>query len=583
MTTPVNTKGTLYNVLRAIDQTEPKLSLCEIIDDVEHSKSSKFFIDFNLHENKIVVGFEKGASIDDMKLMLTWHNLKDREDVTMSTCGVGIKYFMYYFRGEMHIISKTNSDDTYLEAFINTQKIYDALQKSNNEVSDNVFLEVLANSTSYPKEIDSSDIRPKQKKYFDYSNTELDIPFKPELLFFIDKIYKNKFIENIIGNTKDEEIISIKKSLNSKYYLNIVHENLKIYLKFPNNKGWDLLKGYDTIGHDHRKFPLSFTICGKKDEKNMDIFKYNNNYYQIKKNGGSSLRELYKGNPDIIEELFEFNQYNIDIISDELKKNINGTSCEEYAGIYLKLGSYVINDLPIKSALVKRNFGGAKNYRALLTPKNERAKSLLNIKGLKGLFDLTNMVELNKTIHILASSIYKKYFDALQEDHEITPDIHDIIVVKNSNKNKRPSSEIKDTSGHCYIIRLGDTFWKHGITTGGKNKGFDRVKDYVDKKTYDKIKSDYPNENIYDIEDIGCEILNLMQCKNIKGIESDVLNYINTESRYKTFETKHKSGQISEFFSCNEDDIKPLKQFIKMRKNYESDESDKSDDNDESD
>ena len=47
MSTPVNTKGTLYNVLRAIDQTEPKLALYEIIDDVEHSKSSKFFIDFN--------------------------------------------------------------------------------------------------------------------------------------------------------------------------------------------------------------------------------------------------------------------------------------------------------------------------------------------------------------------------------------------------------------------------------------------------------------------------------------------------------------------------------------------------------
>jgi hypothetical protein len=485
---------------------------------------------------------------------------------------------MYYFRGEMHIISKTNSDDTYLEAFINTQKIYDALQKSNSEVSANVFLEVLSNSTSYPKEIDSSDIRPKQKKYFDYSNTDLDIPFKPELLFFIDKIYKNKFIENIIGNTKDDEIISIKKSLNSKYYLNIVHENLKIYLKFPNSEGWDLLKGYDTIGHDHRKFPLSFTICGKKDEKNMDIFKYNNNYYQIKKNGGSSLRELYKGNPDIIEELFEFNQYNIDISVDELKKNINGMSCEEYAGIYLKLGTYVINDLPIKSALVKRNFGGAKNYRALLTPKNEKAKSLLNIKGLKGLFDLTNMVELNRTIHMLASSIYKKYYDLLNENLVTTPDVNDIIIVKNSNKNKRPSSDTKDTTGHSYIIRLGDTLWKHGITTGGKNKGFDRVKDYVDKKMHNKIKSDYPNENIYDIEDINCVFLSLKPCRNIKSIESDVLNYINTHNRYKTFETKHKSGQISEYFSCNEDDIKFLKQFIKVRKNCENYESEESGD-----
>ena len=95
MSTPVDTKGTIFNVLRAVDETEPKLVLNEIIDDVEHSNSNKIFIDFSLHDNQVIVGFEKKACIDDMNSMLKWNTLKDKQDVSMSTCGVGIKYFMY--------------------------------------------------------------------------------------------------------------------------------------------------------------------------------------------------------------------------------------------------------------------------------------------------------------------------------------------------------------------------------------------------------------------------------------------------------------------------------------------------------
>ena len=577
MSTPVDTKGTIFNVLRAVDETEPKLVLNEIIDDVEHSNSNKIFIDFSLHDNQVIVGFEKKACIDDMNSMLKWNTLKDKQDVSMSTCGVGIKYFMYYFRGEIHIISKTDNQDNYLEAFLNSKKIYDELQKNNDEVSNNKFLEILSRCTSYPKEIDYSDIRSKQKIYFDNSKT--DIPFKPELLFFIDKCFKNKMIENILKDG-EEYISKIKKNLNSKYYLNIAHDNLELYLKFP-NKDWELLKGYDTIGHDHRKFSLSVTICGIKSENKMDIIKCNNTYYQISKNGssGGTIRKKYTGNTDIIEEFYGFNQYNIDISDEELKKNINGKTCEEYAGIYLKLGSYIINDLPIKTALVKRNFGGAKNYRALLTPKNENAKNKLNIKGLKGSFDLTQMEILHKTIQVLVSSIYKKYYDAFCKNPDVTPDIDDIFIVENSNKKKLSSRDTKDTSGHSYIIRLGETLWKHGITTGGKNDGIDRVKNYGDKNTYDKIKFDYPNENIYDIQDIDCVFLTLKKCKNIKGLESDVLDYINTNSKYRTYNSKIKTGQISEFFSCDEADIKYLIDFIKIQKNCEGCENCESDDN----
>ena len=51
-------KGTIINIVgRGIDETPFHMALFEPIDDAEHSASKKVFVDINVHEKTILIGF----------------------------------------------------------------------------------------------------------------------------------------------------------------------------------------------------------------------------------------------------------------------------------------------------------------------------------------------------------------------------------------------------------------------------------------------------------------------------------------------------------------------------------------------
>ena len=59
-------KGVIRSQIRGIENNDPTETLYEIIDDRKHSNSNKFFLDFNYHDKKMVFGFEKEASKDNI-------------------------------------------------------------------------------------------------------------------------------------------------------------------------------------------------------------------------------------------------------------------------------------------------------------------------------------------------------------------------------------------------------------------------------------------------------------------------------------------------------------------------------------
>ncbi len=561
MATTVNSKGTIRNILRGIDDIDIKMLLYEMIDDAEHSKSKKIFIDFNLHENRIIIGYEKKATIQQMNSLLMWNDIKDKDhsdgDLTIATCAQGSKFFLYHFRGETTIISKTDNNNVLLESGMSTAMIYDDNIKPINELNNDEFVGTLSRCTTYPRNQKMDDLRSKHKMYFDGSKT--DIPFSPEMIIYIDDVNKEN-IEKI----KNKDIQSaLIKSLNSKYYYNIKYDGLDIFIKYPDSP-FKKLDGFDTVGIDHKKNEFIITICKANNEF---IIKYKNNYYTIKRNGNSILRTLYTGETDKIQELYLFKQFIIDIDNKKLKENINGKSGEEYSGIYLQLGNYIINDLPVKDDLTKRNLPGSSSYRGIFTPLNTVAKDLLQLKGLKASFDLTNMVDLNK-IFKQCIQIYKHYNSEISKNPTKEPEPKDFLLIENSNKNKISSSDKQSVSGHYYIMRLGEFFWKSGITTGGKKNGLDRIKTYGLEQEYNEIKKDYPDEILYDIQDIEVYFLNVVKYDKIHTIEAKALDFINEHTGFKTYAHKKKDAKISEFFHCSEENALKLKKYVKSYYDY---------------
>jgi hypothetical protein len=274
--------------------------------------------------------------------------------------------------------------------------------------------------------------------------------------------------------------------------------------------------------------------------------------FQIQKNGNSSVRTKIVVNDCDIHKLllqFTFTQYQCTITEEDdknLKQSIVGTSLEDYCGIYLKIGTKFIDGKPIACSLVKRNLPGAKHYRGILNLENpKKTKLMLGIHGLKSEFNLTHMNSLEYVIK-QCCAIYKSF---CTKHNNLPPDFDTIepetyCIVKTSNEKSTRTAK----PGYNYLRVVGTHFYKFGMTheSGAKARLFDTCSN----EDYEKLKSDFPKEDIFSPEKFYYEYIS-PKFNTCASTEQKVKEDIMQRQDVVCFD--HKIGDdIREYFHCED-------------------------------
>jgi len=495
--------GTIRNIIRGVDVPSPHTLIAEVIDDGEHSGSSKIFIDFNTHDKKIIIGFENPATEDQLDKMITWNPSSGIHHTSkISTCGQGLKYYEFRARGEHTHATRTFDEESgkymFKTSFINSSNIYKAANSA--DISESAFSEILRKNTGYvtcSDEIISTigDI---------FTNKENIYPFQAETIFSAKNISNDKLLEWF---NEDDNIKNLNKELTNKYFEEIKMGKLIIYIKYPGREFCELGKdcNTDVIGSTNQQNRHVTELYYVKDlfdkfKKGDYIIRIKNTMFQIHKNGNSWARNItYVKDCDMPKLIlqFTFTQYTISNTSDEddkiLKRFIVGTSLEDYCGIYLKIGDKFIDGKPIASSLTKRNLQGARLYRGILNLENpEVTKSMLGIHGLKSEFNLTHMISLEIIIK-QCCAIYKtfcsKYNNFPPAFDTIEPDTY--CIVKTSNEKTTRTTK----PGHNYLRVVGKHFYKFGITYE-KNRT-NRIFNTYSINDVEKLRQAFPDEDIF--------------------------------------------------------------------------------------
>jgi hypothetical protein len=528
-------KGAIRSCLSCIGDLPYEMTLFEIIDNREHSKSKSVFIDFDMHNKKITIGYSNAARKDQIDNMVRWYNVTNThyEGSNIATRASGMKLFEYTATGEYSHISRTDKN-TYYESFTNTSEINKSLK--DRDISNKDFSETLHRETQFAREKDNV-----IQVFEDIINNNNNLyPFSPKTIISVSKISNNDFLSYIKNVDNQDALI---KKFRIKHYSEIFNNDLELYIKFPNKNFNKVdIHGYiDVIGNSNNYVNKHNTqIYISKDDDSRFYLEHNNMFYTQKKNGNSILRQKLEDNdkinainkekPDFILE-----QYNTKNISnEEKKKSIIGSSLEHYAGLYINIGDVFISCEKSKWNVTDRNLSGSKNYRCVLKINSDAAKSYIGLNGLKSLFDLTTKPELHKVIKGL-TDIYKKYINC---GKPLDPDKYFIV------ESSAQKSEIdKKLEGYFYICNVGKDFYKLGIFTNR-----DRIFDYNNEKNIDVLKNDFKEENIYEKPTIILPILD--KIPNIKLKEQEIKCFINDSENCITYDA-NIGEDIREYFHCN--------------------------------
>jgi hypothetical protein len=550
-------KGAIRSVLAGVENLPPEMALYEVIDDKEHSNSNKVFIDIDIHNRRVVIGFENPATSEQIKNMVTWFSInKTHYDPNrIATRGTGYRLFCFLVRGDYTHIS--NIDDSWVTSSINTTKIFDA--EINPEVSNKEFSEILQTSTLLLKV--EPELYPRHKNIAE--NKDNDYPFTPKTIIEAKNV-SNETILNYFSNKENQQ--NILKQLRIKYYNEIFEKKTEIYIKFPNDTEFNKISNNDCIdvigitNNCINKHIINIFISEDTKHHYGYIIEINGKFYKYKKNGNSILRNLLtkeeyeifiNRTPD-----YTFVQYNIkntDNMSPEEKSklynSIIGKSLEYYAGVYINIGGVFINSEKVTWGNKERNLQGSKHYRGVLYVNTQNAKQDIGLSGLKAQYSLLTKKNLHDVIKSL-TDIYKKY-NILGKTQN--PD--EYVLVQSS---AQKSTGEKKLDGYPYIICIGRNFYKLGFESTQT-----RIYDYNKTEKIEENKIAFPEEEIY--EKPFLVYLSLHKIPNIRGLEQNIKSIVNNSDICETYDAQ--GGDIREYFHCdNFYQVLPL--IIKEIENY---------------
>ena len=555
-------KGTIINIVgRGIDETPFHMALFEPIDDAEHSGSKYVFVDINTHEKTIVIGFEKTATEDQINNMVKWNQVSEIHNTNnLCTVGQGLKHFTYQARGKTVNYSLSNETSKYYVSSANTHEIY--TEAINRDSSESKFTEFFSKYTKY---VDVNEIKympPAIRTIFD--NSENQYPFSPKTIIVCKDINNDSLFDYL----KDEKNISdLKKELYNKYFHEIYHSNLNLYVKMPNNIAFEKFecnKTFDVIGStikhkEHNTDIYEVIIDEAGFKKNELLMCIDGSFYNVRKNGTSYIRAQVFPSSESIKFLFRYTQYHFQddkVTNDKLRENIVGTSLETYSGVYLFFGKKFINSKPIASNLVTRNLQGNKHYRGIMDIQNPETKNKLQIHGLKAKFNLANMQSIENIIK-QCTIIYKNYCKLLETNK--TPLPNDYVKVESSNK-KTDKTIKREIAGIDYILKVGPDFYKLG-QTGSKNKS-KRIFNYFSDDDFEQVKKDFPNEIMYPKHKIHYVYFPSYEIKNSKSLEQTLKEMIVSDPDITTYDHKNDGDDIREYFHCDKQKLDELIEYL---------------------
>lgn len=566
--------GTIRNIIRGVDEAPPHTLIAEMIDDADHSNSKKVFVDINTRDGKVVLGFENAATQDQLNKMVEWNPTSEIHSTSnISTCGQGLKYYEFRFRGEQIHATKT-WDDTkqkfmYRKSILNSADIYNSAKSP--DVSESAFSEVLKKNTTYANRT-SNEIEASLEAIFE--NAEAKYPFNPKTII-ISKDITNDILLHQLDN--EENINMLEKELVNKYYEEINSGSLDIYIKFPTDKEFRILGkdcNIDIIGSTIKQnehitdlfyIEKDFELDKIKFKKGDYLISVNDKIFRILKMGNSNARTqvmLSSEDKSNLLHQFRFTQYNIPVpptkdAEAELKKQIVGTSMEDYCGVYLKIGDKFIDGHPISCNLTKRNLQGAKLYRGILQLMNpKKTKMMLGIHGLKSEFNLGRMKALEQIIK-QCCTIYKnfcgKFKGTIPPYSSVDPNNYCVVETSNSKSVKTSKP------GNMYLRVVGTNFFKLGIT-GSSNRA-NRIFNPLDDADYETLKKDFPDEELLPIHKQYYEYLS-PEFKRCSSTEQSIKETLMGLQDVITYDNK-TGGDIREYFHCdNPEVIKEIKMMM---------------------
>ena len=554
--------GTIRSIIRGVDEAPPHTLLAEMIDDADHSNSKQVFVDINSRDKQVVLGFEHAATQDQLNKMVEWNPTSEIHSTSnISTCGQGLKYYEFRFRGEQTHAAKT-WDETkqkfmYRKSILNSDDIYKSAKSP--DVSESAFSEVLKKNTTYANRI-SDEIETSLGTIFE--NKEDKYPFDPKTIIISKDIANDKLLDQL---DSEEHLITLEKELINKYYEEINSGALTIHIKFPKDKEFRILGqgcNTDIIGSTDKQnehitelfyIETNFEIEKIKFKKGDYLISINGKMFRILKMGNSYARtQVTLSNEDYSNLLhqFRFIQYNVRTPTTkeeeaELKKRMVGTSMEDYCGVYLKIGDKFIDGRPISCNLTKRNLQGAKFYRGILQLMNpKKTKMMLGIHGLKSEFNLSRMNSLEQIIK-QCCTIYKNFCGKYKETIPIwsTVDPSNYCVVETSNTKTVKTSK----PGNMYLRVVGTNFYKLGIT--GISNRANRIFHPMTDADYETLQKDFPDEELLPINKQYYEYLS-PEFDKCSSTEQAIKETIITLQDVITYDNK-TGGDIREYFHCD--------------------------------
>jgi hypothetical protein len=559
MKSTVVEQGAIRNTIRGINSIPLEASLFEPIDNAEHTRSGKVFIDINPHNKSVLIGYENAASEDQLNNMVRWCSVqKEHSGNGIATAGTGHFYYEYLFRGtHCHHTIAHNADGsvTYMESRADTAAIYDAA--SDPAISEIEFIQINGSSTSFVQKND--EVVETIGKI--YANAEEKYPFAPKTIFWAKNIKNKKLLADLV----DKNIIEqLRRDLTNKYYHEVSNGTLELFIKFPYETEFTTLcvTDYaDTIGQTICENVFITDIYEVLTEfeglaKGTYLTNVGTTFFIHKKNGSSVLCTaitVAESNLQHLLHSYRFKQYTIpDAYIEIIKKtNMVGASMEAYSGIYLMIGAKLINSKPMVSTLVTRNLYKSKQYRGVLYMSEQNStylKHKTKLNSLKVDCNLSYMGELD-TIVKHNTTMYKKYCTTDVVNKDVSPERY--LCVKSTNDKTKE----KDKKGRLYIIQLGPAFYKVGITSA-RNQA-----EYLFNYTV-KCMDDFPEEEKWPVEKWNYYFLTSYEISNANSLEQQVKEYMASDQMIVTYDAK-KGNTIREYFHCENDaSLLNIRQFI---------------------
>ena len=553
----VSEQGTIRNIIRGVNDIPFHNLLFEIIDNIQHSKSRQIFIDFNTRERCFIIGYEKEGLPEQIDNMVRWNTTSGiHSSDNMATCGIGLRYFEYALRGDhKHITYQTdaNKKRTYYSSNAKSDIIYNAAYDQN--VSETAFAECINKNTHRLTEDD--EVTHSIEELF--NNTDDVYPFAPQLLIISKKVSNDKLIDFL---NDEDNVTNIKKELMNKYFHEIKNHSLAIYLRFPQHTNFNIVEAkdnHDIIGLTDHVGQFDITIMEMvemipvyKLQKGDLILKIKNKLFQINKNGSSMIRKEIVIDENKYIPYLNFQQYNVpESLQDT---NIVGKSMElANCGIYLKIGGKLISSHPVHSSITTRNLYGCRRYRGILSIPQEHAadiKRKLKLSGLKAEYRMSIELE---TIVKQAAIIYKNYNTCDDTNKDDNPSTY--TVVKSSNQKTVQTEK----PGIMYILCVGENFYKLGYKGGNERSS---IFGYYSDKEYSIVKKDFPDERIYEKEDMYFQFIPSYDFKNARSLEQQMKEFMLEHPDIVTYD--HKKGEsIREYFHCDRTIIEEVISFLR--------------------